>query len=118
VPIHMKLGFFWTVPSLAFPYVGNNLSPTSWKHLPFGTVLTSSAADLSTHLHITFGVAITPPTSVEPEAGLRGRPVQSAADKSQRKISYVVLLCNVVVHLFYDCFSKEKRFWTDCKGRV
>jgi hypothetical protein len=54
----------------------------AWKHLPFGTVLTSSAANLSTHLHIMFGVAITPPTSVEPEAGLRGQPVQSATNKS------------------------------------
>jgi hypothetical protein len=75
----------------------NNLSPTSWKHLPFGTVLTSSAADLSTHLHIMFGVAITPPTLVEPEASLRGRPVQSASNKSQRK---TVMLCYCVMLLF------------------
>ncbi len=49
-------------------------------HLP-----PSLASVLTAHLHITFGLATTPPTLPEPEADLRGRPATEAANESQRE---------------------------------
>ena len=64
-----------TFLSLVFPYVGNNLSPTPWKHLPFKSCPpTSLSSSQTAHLCITIWFCNNPVLSMR----TGGRPPRPA----------------------------------------